>query len=230
MLWLGKVCKSATDTATLDKAVQAAKKIKTAPETLRNRYSKWLLEQGQGAFQVAFAAMGLGDIDAKAEAARERIATNAEGIAVFGSYEAAMQPTEAEAMILETAGPMPPGYGYEWPPEAFAPIFARSVNPWTLSDVLAERAYFDWLYRVRKAMFATANPDGFMGDDDEPIEARRYWMQQLLTEIEPVDDAERAMVAQVVVTPGFSDFEKDTIAVLAHLCGAKVREGSSDFD
>ncbi|CRI63747.1 conserved hypothetical protein [Thiocapsa sp. KS1] len=230
MLWLARVCKTATDLATLGKAVEAAKRIKADPEKLRDRYQQWLIKQGAGAFQTVFATMSLGDIDAKAEAARERIATNAEGIAIFGSFETAMEPTEAERMILETAGPMPPGYGYEWPAEAFAGIFARSVNPWTLSDVLAERAYFDWLYKTRKAMFATANPDDYMGDDDAPIEARRYWMMSLLTTIEPVDDAERTVVAQAAVAKGFSDFSKDTIAVLAHLCGAKVREGSSDFD
>lgn len=230
MLWLARVCKTATDTATLDKAVAAAKKIRTKPETLKDRYSKWLLAQGAATIQVAFAAMSLGDIDAKAGYARERIAINAEGVSIFGSFEAAMQPTVAEAMILETAGPTPPGYAYEWPAEAFAEVFARSCNPWTLSDVLAEKAYFEWLHRVRKAMFATARPDDYMDDDEAPIEARRYWMQQLLTEIEPVDDAERTMVARAAVAKGFSDFKDDTVAVLAHLCGVKVREGSSDFE
>lgn len=138
-LWLASVCKTATDPAVLDRAAEAASRITTPAKEIEDRYANWLRNQTDGhPMQIAFAVIGAGDLKRQIEAARERIIVYREGLAVFGSYRAAMQDTPAEQMILHTIGPLPDGHEWDWKPHERDRLFERSVNPVSLTEVCDE--------------------------------------------------------------------------------------------
>jgi hypothetical protein len=196
MLWLKEVCQTARDVAIVDRALEAAAKIQTPAKAIEDRYVAWLrLQPELHPLQIAFASIGIADIERHAETARERIAKHAEGMAAFGSYEVAMNDTPAERMVFETVGAVLDGEElWRAKSDRLGALFTESVNPATLTECMAELRYWQWLHDIRWRMGQTEHPDEFQGDDDR-IDARRWFVEGLLTELAPVDRAEAIHVA-----------------------------------
>lgn len=196
VIWLGTVCKTATDPAALDQAVEAASRIKTPAKELEARYSAWLSRQpGSHPFAVALGSIGIADIAHKAERARERITRYLEGMAAFGSLAAALEPTPAEAMVLRTVR-LPDNWN-GWStltPDAFA----AGVNPATLTEAVSEIRYWQWLYRVRDAMSRTEHPGGYGSEPRAECSAREQFAESLLLVIAPRDRTEAIGVADAL--------------------------------
>lgn len=225
VLWLGKVCKMTTDLAVLDKALDAAAKIQTPAEELERRYSDWIMRQpGAHPMQAAFGSFGMADIQGKVERARTRIRTHAEALAIFGTLDAALADTPAEAMLDETVGELPTGDYWRWSTEQLADLFARSVNPASLTECVAELRYWHWLYDTRRHMYTTTYPDEYAPDPSELVSAREYYVKGLLTVLPPVDRAEAIHIADALkdglIDIGSVDDGKEQARVLDHLLRA----------
>jgi hypothetical protein len=197
MLWLKEVCQTARDVAIVDRALEAAAKIQTPAKAIEDLYTAWLRRQPDlHPMQIAFASIGIADIERHAETARERIAKHAEGMAAFGSYEVAMRDTPAEGMVFMTMGVVMDGEElWRAKPDRLAVLFAESVNPASLSECLAELHYWSWLYDIRWRMSQTEHPGEFQGDEDERISARRYFVESLLTVLAPARSMPRPSIS-----------------------------------
>jgi hypothetical protein len=217
MLWLKEVCQTARDVAIVDRALEAAAKIQTPAKAIEDRYVAWLrLQPELHPLQIAFASIGIADIERHAETARERIAKHAEGLAAFGSYTAAMSDTPAEGMVFMTMGVVMEGEElWRAKPDRLAALFAESVNPATLSDCLSELHYWQWLSNIRWRMGQTEHPGEFQGDDDERIDARRWFVEGLLSVLAPVDRAEAIHIADGL--KGVVDDASRQAEILYHL-------------
>ena len=224
ILWLRTVCKTTRDASILDRALEAASRITTPHDELEERYTAWLRRQ-PGAHPLAVALSRIGEIKHHVERARERILAHAEGLAAFGRYEVAMAPTTAEAMLEETAA-LPEGYN-GWSRlklDQLTDIFARSVNPVSLTECVAELRYWRWLFQIRWHMHATEYPGDSLEDDPPIVNLRRQYVEGLLTMISPFDRAERLHVADVLkgglIDTGSVDDWKEHARVLDHLLRA----------
>lgn len=222
LLWLGRVCKTTTDLAVLDKALEAAAKIQTPANDLEKRYSAWLMRQpGAHPMRTIFGSFGMADIQGKVERARQRIRVNAEGRAIFGTLEAALAPTPAEAMLEQTISEWPTGDFWNWSAEQLAEVFARSVNPVSLTGCVAELRYWAWLYDIRRHLYATEYPDDYTPDPSETVSARERYVEHRLTVLPPVDRAEAIYVADVLkdglIDIGSVDDGEKRAQVLDHL-------------
>ena len=195
LLWLREVCKHARDVHVLDLALQAAAKIQTPHKELEDRYTDWLKRQpGLHPLQVALST--LGEIDKHVQGARERIRINAEGLTAFGSLDAALEPSAPEQMLERTAR-LPDDYEV-WirlDPEQLTAIFARSVNPATLTECATELSYWSWLYEIRAEMLRTEHPGSYPPDDLPVVSARREYVEGLLAVLAPLDRLEAIWLA-----------------------------------
>jgi hypothetical protein len=221
VLWLGHVIKTAVEPAVLDRAAEAASQITTPAKEIEQRYADWLQRQpGAHPFQIAFAVVGAGDLEKQIERARERISVYREGLALFGSHEAAMMPTPAEQMILDTIAPLPDGEHWNWTPDELARLFARSINPASLTEVVNELRYWSWLGHLRWKM---AETHGDYSDDSAEIDARRWWAESLLTTMLPQTRTEAGAVVDAIkaglIDIGSTDDGQRRAGVYEHLLG-----------
>ena len=224
MLWLRDLCQHAREVGVLDRALEAASRIKTPMEELERRYTDWLKRQ-PGAHPLAVALSRIGEIEGHVTHARQRILLHAEGLAIFGSYETAMSDTAPERMLAETAA-LPEDFD-GWSRlgmDALAEVFARSVNPATLAECASELRYWDWLYQIRARMVETERPEAYVGDEEPVVTARREYVEGLLTVLIPVDRQEAIHLADALkaglVDIGSTDDGGRRAEILDHLLRA----------
>lgn len=186
-LWLMDLCRTTTDPADLDRAEEAARRVKASPAQLAARYQNLLLKAKKDPLSVATAAFSIRPIGDVVQAARERLSVTNDGLSIFGSFERAMMATPAEQMLERTADARGVVDAWKWPQSRLAKAFAKSVNPSTLSDAVFELKYWQWLREVRGAMAAT---DGRDRGEDFLLGARESWVTGLLGERPPTDRAE----------------------------------------
>ncbi|MEA3641821.1 MAG: hypothetical protein VBE63_18060 [Lamprobacter sp.] len=231
-LWLAQVCKTARHPGVLDKVLVAAQRITTPAKEIEQRYVDWLKQQpGVHPMRVIFASFDMANIEEKVAKARERIVVYNEGAAIFGSYQQALMPTPPEQMIERTVGELPGGDDdllYRWTQEQRAELFARSVNPTTLTEVAAELHYWRWLHDIRWKLQQTEAPDEDSPDDPPEISARRDWVEGLLCELPPQSPAEALQIGEAVrhglVETGSVDDWKTQAAILEHLLRQAVEQ------
>lgn len=234
-LWLANVCKTARDFHVLDLVLEAAQRITTPSEEIERRYVSWLRGQPNiHPLQMAFASIGMGNIQEKVEAARERIAKYNEAAVIFGSYQQALMPTPAEQMVERTAGALPDVHAWNCTQAEYAKLFTDSVNPSTLTEVAAELRYWNWLYQARWRMQQTEAPDEYLPDDPPIIEARRQWVEGLLCELPPQDHQEvldiiKAVRSELVDTGSIDDSKKHA-DIFEHLLNCVVTEAVGPRD
>jgi hypothetical protein len=219
-LWLGQVCRTATDLRVLDKALEASTRLTTSADVLEKRYRDWLVARPGAHALAGLSAFGLADIQRKVKQARERIRVNAEGRVVFGSYEAAMAHTPAEQMLAETVGELPEGsddFWWKWSTEQLAEVFSQAVNPASLAECVTELQYWQWLYRIRKHMCLTKYLGGDYPDPEPLVSIRERYVEKLLTVLKPFDRAEARVVAQAVVEGELIYQAEDQVKILASL-------------
>lgn len=148
LLWLRQVIGTG-DPVRIAQAKEAAGRITTPPGELEQRYGKWLVAQGGHPFAGMF-SIGFADLDGLAKHSIERRANETEAIGRFG--DALWDDTQAEAFCLESLRGLETET-WDYPPELVAERFKAhpELMPHTLSDCLHELAYWDDLYRLRRA-------------------------------------------------------------------------------
>lgn len=200
VLWLGAVCASTTDHAVLDRVAEAAAKLKSTPKELENRYCQYLLRQpGANTLSVAFASIGIGDVAYKAKSAHKRIEEYRLALSVFPSFWAAMEPTPAEQMVLTTIRlPEARDRFGRLEKEALSEAFTYSVNPASLTEVVLEIQYWDWLYQMRRSLLNTEKATSYTPDWSQEVCDRQEFVKSLLYKLPPRDLSEALLVADAL--------------------------------
>ncbi|KLV69699.1 hypothetical protein [Citrobacter sp. MGH110] len=214
-LWVLEVIRL-NEPAHLDAAEAALEKIKISPKEAEQRYSRYLLANGGDPFQVAFGTIGMDNPARAIENARKNIKKAADVRATFGSYEAAMEDVEAER-IIKSSAKFIDDYDWGWTPEELEAghigggrMFEiddqrrdyvdgyRDVlpEPHTLSDVVREFVYWDWLYSVRNAAGKELGYEFGYSEHHNSVYDREHYLEKLLATIKPVTRAEAIEVCR----------------------------------
>lgn len=149
VLWLRKVI-STGNAVMIEKAMKAAKQVKTPLAELEKRYTKHLVSMNPGNLFATFASFGFSDLEDLAEKSVRRLTLRNEALSRFGDL--LFDDTEAEKFCIECLRGVETR-GFEDSPE----VDSRFMNepqflPHTLSDCLYELAYWRDLYWLRKAV------------------------------------------------------------------------------
>ncbi|VTP13200.1 hypothetical protein PUATCC27989T_01034 [Phytobacter ursingii] len=238
-LWVLEVIKL-NEPAHLDAAESALAKIKITPKEAEERYAKYLLKNGVAPFQVAFTTMGMDNPAQAIKNARKKIKEAAEVRAQFGSYESTFDEVEAERVIKSSpkfiddhlwgwtkaekkAGSIGGNRMFEIEDQRRLLVDGyRDVlpEPHTLSDVVREFVYWDWLYQVRNtAGFELGHEYGY-AEHDEYVYDREHYLKRLLSTIKPVTRAEATEVCQWLLgNERFNDFGETTNSIILNLVG-----------
>ncbi|HGP2369857.1 TPA: helix-turn-helix domain-containing protein [Salmonella enterica] len=238
-LWVLEVI-HLNEPAHLDAAEAALEKIKISPKEAGERYSRYLLANGCDPFQIAFGTIGMNNPANAIKSARENIKKASEVRATFGSYESAMEDVEAERVIKSSAKFID-DYGWGWTPEEleaghigggcmFEIDEQRRVmvdgyrdvlpEPHTLSDVVREFIYWDWLYQVRHTAGRELGHEYGYSEHHESVYDRERYLEKLLATIKPLSRAEAVEVCRWFLASGKDEYMEDKgAAVILNLVG-----------
>lgn len=213
VLWLREVI--GTGQADLiEKARQAALKIKTPLKVLEKRYTDYLTRANPGNWVAAMASIGFADLDGLATSSVTSAARRREAEARFGN--ALFSPTMAEEVCegalfgLKRKGPFL-GFDKAQVDKRFDALEAE--RPGTLTDCILELGYWDELYRLRRAV------DSDCIDHSPEVNARCDYVFRMLSRIRPRDPEEAAAVLRYLASADGMD-RPQTGAILMNLVGA----------
>ncbi len=238
-LWVLEVIRL-NEPAHLEAAEAALEKIKISPKEAEERYSRYLLANGGDPFQVAFGTIGMDNPARAIENARKNIRKAADVRATFGSYEVAMEDVEAER-IIKSSAKFIDDYDWGWTPEEleaghigcgrmFEIEDQRRVmvdgyrdvlpEPHTLSDVVREFIYWDWLYQVRHTAGRELGYEYGYSEHHKSVYDRERYLEKLLATIKPVTRAEAVEVCSWFLASGKDEYMEDNgAAVILNLVG-----------
>ncbi|MCK6392070.1 hypothetical protein [Zoogloea sp.] len=188
VLWLQAVINTG-DAALIDKAMEAATRIKTPLKTLEDRYAAFLQATNPGNPFAGLATVGFGDLKGLAKKAIERNCRQNEARARFG--DALFDPTPAELFCTETlAGLERSGALHDFDCNQVATRFKDrpELMPQTLADCLHELRFWSDLYRLREAVCRHG------GDPPPEATARDWFVFGMLAEIRPRTKVESVAV------------------------------------
>jgi len=231
-LWVLEVIRL-NEPAHLDAAEAALEKIKVTPKEAGERYSRYLLASGADPFQVAFGTIGMDNPANAIKAARENIKKAADIRARFGNYETAMEDVEAERVIKSSTRFIEDYYwGWTAAEKKAQRIDGSRSNeiddqrrewvagyrdvlpePYTLSDVVREFIYWDWLYGVRQTASKELGHE-FGPDHYESVTDRERYLEELLSTIRPVTRTEAVEVCRWFLDSGKGEYMNDDGAVV----------------
>ncbi|HDC1420798.1 TPA: helix-turn-helix domain-containing protein [Salmonella enterica] len=238
-LWVLEVIRL-NEPAHLDAAEAALEKIKISPKKAEERYSRYLLANGGDPFQVAFGTIGMDNPARAIENARKNIKKAADVRATFGRYEVAMEDVEAERLIKSSAKFID-DYDWGWTPEELEAGYIgggrmfeiedqrrdyvdgyRDVlpEPHTLSDVVREFVYWDWLYSSRNAAGEELGYEFGYSEHHNSVCDREHYLEKLMTTIKPVTRTEAMEVCRwVLENERLNDLGEVTNAIILNLVG-----------
>ena len=211
VLWLREVIGTG-QAAMIEKAIEAAKLVKTPMDELEKRYTKHLVSMNPGSLFAALSSFGFGDLEGLAEKSVKKLTLCNEAAARFG--DSLFDDTEAEIFCIETlAGMKPPDKGIFLDDGEVSKQFkARpELMPNTLSDCLYERVFWSDLYALR-------NATGGYGDPGIEAYARECFAFRCLAEIRPRSKEESIAVFRYLAEKDCMD-RSETNDILLNLIG-----------
>ncbi|HHT2435262.1 helix-turn-helix domain-containing protein [Enterobacter hormaechei] len=238
-LWVLEVIRL-NEPAHLDAAEAALEKIEISLKEAEKRYSSYLLASGADPFQVAFGTIGMDNPAQAIKNAREDIKKAASVRATFGSYEAALEDVEAERVIKSSPKFIDDHLWGRTPAEKKAgSINGSRMNeideqrrafvegyrdvlpePNTLSDVVREFVYWDWLYSVRHTATKEQGYEFGYSEHHESVYDRERYLEKLLATIKPVTRAEAIEVCRWFLESEKGQYmENHGAAVILNLVG-----------
>ena len=209
VLWLRSVIQTG-QAALIEKAMLAAKLIKTPLAELETRYMHHLVSKNPGDFTNIFKTMGFADLEGLAKSAVANLSTQNEATARFG--DALFADTPAEQFCIEALAGLKRGKMLEFEEKKVDARFkARpELMPNTLSDCLHELAYWRALYWLRNSLG---------GVDNAPeAGARDSFVFRCLARIRARAKDEAIAVFRYLVDDERMD-DTDTEAILLNLIG-----------
>lgn len=189
VLWLREVIGTG-QAAMIEKAMQAATKVKAPLDKLERRYRDWLTANHPGNLFAALSSFDFANLEGHAKKSIKKAAHQHEAHSRFG--DTLFEETEAERFcIAALAGVEPDKFGAISDDVAAERFHAHpELLPRTLSDCLHELAYWSDLHRLRYSVAGTGS--------DGPVEAyeRRRFAFRCLAEIRPRSKHEALDVLQ----------------------------------
>lgn len=238
-LWVMEVIRM-NEPAHLDAAAAALEKITITPKEAQKRYSRYLLANGGNPFTTAFSTFGMENPANALKAARENIKKAAEVRAIFGSYDAALEDVEAERLI-KSSPKFIDDYDWGWTAEEreaelivgsrmFEIDDQRRVfvdgyrdvlpEPNTLSDVVRELVYWEWLYKMRHTAGSELGHEYGYLEHHKSVYDREHYLERLLTTIKPVTRTEALEVCRWFLDSEKSEhMDNNGAAVILNLVG-----------
>jgi len=162
VLWLREVIKTG-QAGLIEKAMEAAKRIKTPLKELEKRYTAYLIANSGGSWVAALGSFGFADLEELAQGSIKKLTRKNEALARFGDIDTLFSDTPAEQFAIDALRGLKPG-------KDFGDLDAGQVDkrfqahpdlmPNTLSDCLYELAYWHDLYTLRNAVNRDASDPG----------------------------------------------------------------------
>ena len=203
MLWLREMIKTGKPEF-IEKALLAAKKIKTPAKQLEDSYSKWLRKNNTGNFLAGLGAMDFADLGKLADKTIKNKLLEAELKARLGD-DAECVLTEPEQWCFDAVGGLGALYD-DLRNKAEAQFYAYPEHlPHTLLDCVHELQYWNNLYLMRNAISS---------HDDPAASIREQFIQRLLAKIRPRSPSESKAVLKYLIetdTLNQSWFDADEI-------------------
>ena len=209
MLWLREVIKTGQPSL-IEKAITAAKLIKTPLDALEERYTKHLISRNPGNWTVAFQTIGFANLEGLAQKSIEKMAVQHEAVSRFG--DALFNDTPAEQFCIDTLDGTNPGRVFGLDDGGVDARFkARpELAPNTLSDCLFELGYWHELYSLRHAC------EG--GDQGQEAYARECFVFRCLAHIRARTKDEAIAVFRYLAKHDYMD-RSETRSILVNLIG-----------
>ena len=214
VLWLREVIKTG-QVALIEKAMLAAKKIKTPLKDLEKRYLDHLTARNPGNWTVAFNTFGFADLDTLAKRSIAKLTIQHEAVSRFGNIDNLFSKTPAEEFCIEVLAGLKPS-------KDFGDLDTKQVDkrfqahpammPNTLSDCLHELAYWNNLYSLRNASVQHA------GEQWPECQARDNFVFRSLARIRAKSKAEAVAVFRYLADDERMD-DEETESILLNLIG-----------
>ncbi|MDU1089447.1 MAG: helix-turn-helix domain-containing protein [Leclercia adecarboxylata] len=235
-LWVLEVIKL-NEPAHLAAAKDALSKLTIKPKDAEKRYRDWLVLNGADLLNVAFGTMFMDNPQHFLRLARSNIDSARQVRAHYGSYDAAMEPVAAELLIDQSA--LLVGDDYGMTPEevdsgklcGFRGVEvddARSEahngfcdvlpDPHTLSDVVREFEYWNWLYEMRH----TASKElgwQYGAEHRQEVNDREDWLDGKLITIRPRHQLEAVDVLKWLLASERHEAREELDDILLNLVG-----------
>lgn len=215
VLWLREVIKTGQETL-IEKAMEAAKRMKTPLKDLEKRYLDHLTARNPSNWMVVFQTLGFADLQGLAKGSTTRATTQHEALSRFGSTESLFANTPAEQFTIGALQGLKPD------PKNHHSLNESKVDtrfnacaeqlPHTLSDCLVELAFWHDLYRLRNAV------DRAAGDSLPEAYARERFAVRSLGRIRPQTKQEAVAVFRYLADSDRMD-DSDTEGILLNLIG-----------
>jgi len=217
-LWVLEVIKTG-EPAHIAAAEDALKKLTITPKQAQERYTRHLQKQGAG-WTAVFSTMWLDNPQHHISNARQQYTEAGNVRGIFGRLEAVFEPVEAERRIEEVYGPYQDIYCDYMSDKSEKFTFTDVLpEPHTLSDVIREIQYWDWLYLMRSAAYKELYPDSYPHEDTHLWDRCNY-LDGLLETIRPVTRSEALDVLKWYLDwPRYQDMNADSDGVYLNLIG-----------
>lgn len=212
VLWLRQVIGTG-QAALIDKAMEAAKKLKTPLDKLEKRYRDWLTANQPGNLFAALSSFDFANLEGLAKSSIKKAARQNEARSRFENDLFADTPAESFC-IAAMHGLTPDNFGWFTDTDADE-RFAKHVEllPHTLSDCLRELEYWRDLYHLRNSV------DTYCSDGPDEAYARRRFVFRCLGRIRPRDKTEALAVLRYLTSECDSLDDDGTDAILLNLIG-----------
>lgn len=154
VLWLRAVIKIGQPSL-IEKAMEAAKRIKTPLKDLEKRYATHLMQRNGMNVLAALGSFGFADLDDLVQTFTNSLALRNEAAARFGIASAVLEDTPADKACAEAlVGLRPGGQYHEYPRKKAAARFAgnAALVPHTLDDCLHVLKFAHTLWQLRRAV------------------------------------------------------------------------------
>lgn len=242
-LWVLEVIKL-NEPAHLAAAEEALQKLTIKPKDAEKRYRDWLVLNGTDLLNVAFGTLFMDNPQHFLDRARSNIDSARQVRAHYGSYDAAMEPVVAEMLIDQSALLVGDDFGMTEEEASSGSISgadryfevedARKAahdgfcdvlpDPHTLSDVVREFEYWDWLYKMRH----TASKElgwQYGADQRQEISDREDWLDGKLVTLRPRHQREAVDVLKWLLQSERHEGRDEMDTILLNLVG-----GDTDHD
>lgn len=241
-LWVLEVIQL-NEPAHMAAAEEALQKLAINPKDAEKRYRDWLVLNGTDLLNVAFGTLFMDNPQHFLSVARSNIDSARQVRAHYGSYDAAMEPVAAELLIDQSALLVDEDYGMtaeeadsgemrglrcleveDARSEAHSGFCDVLPDPHTLSDVVREFEYWNWLYEMRHTASKELGwEDG--ADQRQEVSDREDWLDKKLITIRPRHQREAVGVLKWLLASERHEGREELDEILLNLVG-----GTSDLD
>lgn len=219
VLWLRSVIKTGQANL-IQKAMAAAKLVKTPLPELQKRYTKDLISKKPENWVAAMGSFGFADLEELAERSVKKLQLQTEAHARFG--ERLFVDTPAEEFCVDALAGLKRQRAFGDYDEGHADVRFQSrpdLLPNTLDDCLYELAYRSELYLLRASM------DG--GDARLEVNAREWFVFRCLARIRPKSTESAISVFRYLVDADRMG-DRATDSILLNLTGQSSADGLSN--